>query len=217
MSNEQMKDVVSFNATSTREVEQDFITVTFQATESAADPNKVQLKLAERLKEALDIARAKKVAGQVDVTSGNFQISPTYDKKGAINGYRGAVQLIILGTDTKTISGLTGDISTMNIAGVEHSVSPALRKSIEDELVLQAIQLWRDKGAAYASAFGYKSFDMVSSTVQVNSGYGGYRPRGGARLMAASASLESGGGSYEEEAGKEEITASVNGSVQLVS
>ncbi len=217
MSNEQMKDVVSFSATASREVEQDFITVTFQATESAADPNKVQLKLAERLKDALDIARAKKAEG-VEVNTGNFQISPTYDKKGAINGYRGVVQLIILGTDTKTISSLTGDISSMNIAGVEHSVSPALRKSVEDSLSLLAIQLWREKAQSYAGAFGANSFTMVNSTIQVNSGYGGYRPRGGGmRVMAASASLESGGGSYDEEAGKEEITASVNGSVQLVS
>ncbi len=215
MITENSKDLITFIVTADKEVEQDFITITYQATETGNDPNVIQLALAERMKAALDIARPKKIDGQVNVSTGNFQISPTYDKKGQINGYRGAVQLITSGTDTKTVSGLTGSISTMNVADVQHSVSPGLQKSVEEGLGLEAIQLWRAKGDAYARAFGATSTTLVTADVRVASN-NGYNRRGGVRMMAASASLEAAGGSYDDEGGKETLTAHVSGTLQLV-
>lgn len=214
MSSENTRNVVSFTVSADEEVDQDFITITFQAAESGTDPNKIQTELAKKLKLALDVVRPKKVDGEVNVRNGSFQIRPSYDKKGAINGYYGAVQMVVSGTDTKTVAGFTGEISSMTILDTQHSVSPALRKATEEKLSLAAIALWREKGESYAQAFGSSTYLLVNADVRVDSG--NHYPRShGMRVMAASASM--GGGAMEEEAGKETLTATVSGNIQLVS
>jgi predicted secreted protein len=213
MDTEDLKNIISFSITAEREVEQDFITIYFDAVETGSDPNLVQSALAEKLNAALALARPKKSDG-VEVKTGTFQVSPSYNKKNVIDGYHGRVQLIVSGTDTATITGLTAEIKTMNVSGVGRGVSPALRKKVESELAIQAIADWRAKGKEYADAFGAASYSLHNATVNVSSG--GYGRRGGVRMMAASASLESvGGGGYDNESGKEELTASVNGTLQL--
>lgn len=207
------KNAISFSVTAEKEVDQDFITISFSAAESGSDPNKIQAELAKKLKLALDVVRPKKVDGEVNVQNGNFQIRPSYDKKGAINGYYGSVQLIVSGTDTKTVAGLTGEISTMTVQDVQHSISPALRKSVESELTLQAIQKWRDAGSVYVSAFSARTSELIGADISINNGYRGARAFG-VRTMAASAPM--GGGAMEEESGKETLTATVTGSLQLI-
>jgi len=207
-----LKDVVSFVITADEEVEQDFITITFQAIETGNDPNKVQADLAVQLKLALDIARPKKAAGEVNITTGNFQISPSYNKKGEISGYHGSVQLIASGTDTKTVAGLTSEIKSMAVSDIQHSVSPALQKSVEEKLAIRAIALWREKAATYATAFGALNSGLINADVRIDNG-NHYRPRG--RMMAMAASAEMGGGAIEQESGKETLTATVSGTIQL--
>lgn len=211
---ETLMDVVSLTATAEREVDQDFIAIMFVSTQQSADASLVQARLAQDLSAALAIAKDKKKGNQVRVETGNFQVSPQYDKKGAIGAYIGSVQLIISGTDTKTVSALTGEISTMQVAGVQHGISTALRKKVEAKLATEAIELFREKGATYSAAFGAKGARLVNADVRVGGGY-----RGGARLQASSAAYRGAVGAapaLESEGGKEVLTATVQGSIQLV-
>jgi len=209
MADEILKNVVSFVVTADQDVEQNFVTVTFSASETGTDANKVQAALAVKLKDALDIAKAKQVPDQVEVRSGAFQINPTYDKKSAINGYQGYVNMVVSGTDTTIITGLTGEIKSMNVASVQQSVSPSRRKEVEQILSLKVIQMWREKATAYSDAFGAKSYSLVNANISVSDAYRPY-----ARAM--SAALESvGDGAISVEPGKETLTATINGTVQL--
>jgi len=203
-----LKNVVSFVVTADEDVDQNFVTVTFSASETGADANKVQAALAVRLKDALDIARPNQVPDQVEVKSGVFQINPTYDKKSAINGYQGYVNMIVSGTDTDTITRLTGEIKSMNVAGVQQSVSPSRRKEVEQILSLKVIKMWREKAAAYTEAFEAPSFSLVNANISVSDAYRPY-----ARSMAALESV--GDGQISVEPGKETLTASINGTIQL--
>jgi len=203
-----LKNVVWFVVTADEDVDQNFVTVTFSASETGADANKVQAALAVRLKDALDIARPNQVPDQVEVKSGVFQINPTYDKKSAINGYQGYVNMIVSGTDTDTITRLTGEIKSMNVAGVQQSVSPSRRKEVEQILSLKVIKMWREKAAAYTEAFEAPSFSLVNANISVSDAYRPY-----ARSMAALESV--GDGQISVEPGKETLTASINGTIQL--
>jgi predicted secreted protein len=102
----------------------------------------------------------------------------------------------------------------MTVAGVEHSISPALRRKVEAKLATEAIGLFREKGNVYAEAFGAKGGSLIQADVRVGGGYRGGKMRSvGASMMALSASAAP---MVEEEGGKETLQATVTGSIQLV-
>jgi predicted secreted protein len=204
-----LRNVVSFVITADQDVDQDFIAITFSASESGANANDLQALLAARLKTALEVAKKKEVPGKVDVRSGIFQINPTYDKKGVVIGYRGTVTMVISGTDSETILKLTGVINTMTVNDVQQSISQARRKEVEQVLALKAIQLWRERSKTYSDAFGSTAFTLVNADISYNNRYPTY-----ARAM--SASLESvGGGAISVEPGKETLTITISGTIHL--
>ncbi len=211
MADASLKNVISFVITTDEDVDQDFISITFSATEKGTDPNAVQAALAVKIKEALDIAKPKEVKGQVEVRSGIFQVNPSYDKEGEIDGYQGNITMIVSGIDTKTILELTGQIKSMTVGNVQQSVSPAVRKQAEQCLAVKAIQNWRDRAKAYADAFGAKAFGLINADVSINNRYPAY---------ARSAALEmtkSSDGQISAEPGTETLTVSVSGTIKLSS
>ncbi len=210
MADASLKNVISFVIVTDEEVDQDFISITFSATEKGTDPNAVQASLAVKIKEALDIARPKEVAGQVEVRSGIFQVNPSYDKEGEIDGYEGHITMIVSGTDTKTILGLTGEIKSMTVGDVQQSVSPGLRKQTEQCLAVRAIQNWRDRAKAYADAFGAKAFTLINADISINNRYPAY-----ARGVALA--MKSDSGEIAAEPGKETLTVTVSGTIKLSS
>jgi len=202
-----LKNVVSFVITVDEDVDQDFISITFSASETGPDANVVQSSLAVKLKDALTIARPKEVAGKVEVRTGTFQINPSYDKDGAINGYQGQVFMMASGIDTITIVELTGLIKSMNVSSVQQSVSADRRKQVEQDLAIKAIQKWREKSKTYADAFGAASFRLINADISFNNRFPMFRG------ISASAM---GSGEISEEPGKDTITATISGSIQLV-
>lgn len=205
-----LKNIVSFTITADQDVDQDFIAITFAASESGANANDLQALLAAKLKDALEVARKKEVPGKVDVRSGIFQINPTYDKKGVVIGYRGTVTMIVSGTDSETILKLTGVITTMTVNDVQQSISQARRKEVEQILALKAIKLWRERSKTYSDAFGSTAFTLVNADISYNNRYPTY-----ARSMSLSLESAGGSGQIDAEPGKETLTITVTGSIHL--
>ena len=205
-----LKNIVSFTITADQDVDQDFIAITFAASESGTNANDLQALLAAKLKDALEVARKKEVPGKVDVRSGIFQINPTYDKKGVVIGYRGTVTMIVSGTDSETILKLTGVITTMTVNDVQQSISQARRKEVEQILALKAIKLWRERSKTYSDAFGSTAFTLVNADISYNNRYPTY-----ARSMSLSLESEGGSGQIDAEPGKETLTITVTGSIHL--
>lgn len=200
------KNIISFVATAEEYIEQDFLSITFSGTETGSDAYSVQTALAERQRAALEIARPKQ-SETVEVKSGSFYVYPTYGPDNVINGYSGTFIIIVSGTDTPTITELTGEITSATVANVQQSVSDERRREVQKYLALRAIQNWREKATAYTEAFGEPSYTLVSADININRGY---------PIYAMSAKAESaGGGEISTEPGKEEVTVTVTGSIQL--
>jgi predicted secreted protein len=203
------KNIISFIITADEDVEQDFITVTFSAAETGLDANAVQALLADRLKAALDIAKPKEAADLVEVKTGAFQIYPTYGTDNKITGYSGNVYLIVSGLDTETILGLTGVIKPMTVSNVQQSISDGLRNSVQQCLAIRAIRKWRDRATAYAGAFDVPTYSLVNADVSIDRGY---YP---VYAMAKAKSAGGGSGEVPSEPGKETLSVTVSGSIQL--
>ena len=201
--------VASLSASATAEVTKDLLTVTLGTAREGGDAATVQ----SQLKQALDaaLAEAKKAArpGQLDVQTGNFQVSPRYTSKGTTAGWQGSAELVIEGRDMAAIGQLTGRITTLTISRVAYNLSRELREKVEGDVSAQAIGRFRAKAAEYAKNFGYTGYAVREVNVSTNEQSPG-RPMPMARSMAVQSD-----DALPVEPGKGTVVVSVNGSVQM--
>lgn len=208
--------VLGLSASASAEVTRDLLSITFSTSRDGSDANAVQALLKQALDAAL--AEAKKAArpGQVDVQTGNFSLYPRYTStagtsKQALNGWQGSAELIVEGRDMAAIGQLVGRITTMTVANVGYRLSREASQRVEADIVAQAIAKYRAAAAEYAKQFGYTGY--VVREVNVSAGEAGPRPMQMARMAAAPMAAK--GEALAVEPGKETVTASVNGTVQM--
>ena len=208
--------VLTLSASASVEVTKDVLGVVFSVTREGSDAQGVQ----SALKQALDaaLAEARKIAkpGQVEVQTGNLSLYPRYSnpKPGGqpqMTGWQGSAELIVQGRDTAAIAQLTGRVTTMTIQRVGYTLSREAREKVEAEVSAQAIARWRAKAQQWSQAFGYAGYTVREVNVSTNEpGPGTPVPMMRARAMSADAAE-----SLPTEAGKGEVTATVNGAVQM--
>jgi len=208
--------VLGLSASASTEVTRDLLSITFSTARDGSDANAVQALLKQALDTAL--AEAKKAAkpGQVDVQTGNFSLYPRYTSNSSggrqsLNGWQGSAELIVEGRDMAAIGQLVGRITTMTVARVGYRLSREASQRVEADIVAQAIAKYRAAAAEYAKQFGYAGY--VVREVNVSAGDSGPRPVQMARMNAMPASAQ--GEALSVEPGKETVTASVNGTVQM--
>ncbi len=204
--------VVMLAASATTEVTKDLLTVTLATTREGADAGAVQAQLKQALDAALTEAKKAARPGQVDVQTGNFQVSPRYTNKGATNGWQGSAELVIEGRDMPAIGQLTGRITTLTISRVAYNLSRELRERVEGEVSAQAIARFRAKAGDVAKNFGYAGYAVRE--VSVASGDSGQEPPR-LRMGAPMSMAKSGSEPLAVEPGKETVSATVNGTIQM--
>lgn len=207
------RGVLSLNASATTEVAHDWLTVTFSTTVNASDAATVQKRLREALEPALAKARKLAKAGEVEVQTGEFTVSPRYDGSyNKISGWAGTASLIVQGRDAKTISELVGQVGTLTVASANWSLSREQREKVEADLASRAIASFRARAERMAKDFGYA--DVEVREVSVNAGQEAGQPMYMMARAAPSSMAEA--KSLPTESGTGEVTVSVSGSVQML-
>jgi predicted secreted protein len=212
----QPSGVISISSSASVEVTKDVLAVAFSVSREGADAQGVQ----SGLKQALDaaLAEARKIAkpGQVDVQTGNFSLYPRYANptKGGpsvISGWQGSAELLVQGKDIAAIAQLSGRIQSMTIARVGYTLSREAREKVEAEVSAQAISRWRSKAALVAQQFGYSGYSVREVNVASND----FQPPPMPMQMKASRATAVSDEGLPTEAGKGEVTVTVNGSAQM--
>jgi len=208
--------VLGLTANANVDVTRDVLQIVFSTTRDGSDANAVQ----GQLKQALDtaLAEAKKAAkpGQVDVQTGNFSLYPRYATvqstgKQTINGWQGSAELIVEGRDLATIGALVGKITTMTVARVGYRLSREAMQRVEADVVADAIARFRAKAGDYAKQFGYAGYAIREVTVSSSdAGQGPMRAMSAPAMRSAVVSEP-----LPVEPGKETVTATVGGTVQM--
>jgi uncharacterized protein YggE len=171
------------------------------------------------LKQALDaaLAEARKIARpeQVEIQTGNFSLYPRYSnpKNGqpVISGWQGSTEMTVQGKDIAAIAQLSGRVQTMTIARVGYSLSKQAREKVEGEAIAQAIADWRAKAAQMSQQFGYTGYAVREVNVATNEP-GPSMPVPVMRMQAMAKAADE---ALPTEAGKQDVTATVNGSAQM--
>ena len=208
--------VLNLSASATVEVTQDVLAAVFTTTREGVDAQAVQ----SGLKQALDaaLAEARKIARpvQVEVQTGNFSLYPRYANPGknglpVISGWQGTAELLVQGRDVAAIAQLTGRIQSMSIARVGYTLSREVREKLEAEVTAQAIARWRARAALMSQQFGYSGYSVREVNVATND----QQPPPVPMQMKASRASGMVEESLPTEAGKGEVSATVNGTAQM--
>ena len=206
------RNVVQLSASAQQEAAQDWVTVTVVNRQQAPDAHSVQSQLKSALDQALQLARPSARTGQVEVSTGLFNVQPRYDRERRIVGWQGQAELVLQGRDVAEITGLAGRLPAMVVSGIGFSLSREGQERLESQLRQQAIERFRAAATDVAQRFGFRSYTLR----EVSVGQGGYAPRPQARmLMASEADGAYASASVPVEPGKSTVQITVSGSIQL--
>ncbi len=204
------RNVVQLSASATVEVPQDWLTLTLSTSRDGPDAAAVQAQLKQALDEALATARQQAQAGQLEVRTGNFHVSPRYSE-GRITGWLGSAELVLEGQDFTRIAALAGSIPSLTMAGEQFSLSRAAQDRVETQVQSTAIDRFKAKASEIATGFGFTRYTLRE--VSVNASDQGPTPR--PRMMAMQAKSVAADAPVPLEAGKTAVVVTVSGSVQL--
>jgi len=206
------QNVLQLSASATVEVQQDLLMLTLGVTRDGSDAAQVQSQLRVALDAGLAEARRSALAGQQDVRTGAFNLSPRYGRDGKINGWQGTAELVLEGRDFARITGTAARIQTLNVTQVGFSLSREQRAKVETDAQSQAIDRFKARATELAKDFGFAGYALRE--VNVGSADSGFLPR--PRMMAMQAAVASApSAELPVEAGRSQVTVNVSGSVQL--
>lgn len=205
------ENVVQLAASATVEVPQDTLSFVLAATREGADPGQIQTQLKSVLDQALAEARKSAQPGAMDVRTGNFNVSPRYNRDGRIAGWVGTAELLLEGTDFGRISQTAGRLSGMNVSGASFRLSREKREQAERQAQGEAVQRFRTRAGELAKSFGFTGYTLRE--VSVHAQEPGIPPR--PRMMAMEAKAASADAPVPVEAGNTAVVVNVSGSVQL--
>lgn len=203
--------VLNLQSSASAEVAMDLMSITLTTTREGQDAQAVQAQLKQALDAALNEARRVAKPGQIDVRTGNFSLHPRYNNKGQMSGWQGTAELVIEGRDMPGIGQLAGRISTMTVARVGHGLSREAREKSEGAVSAEAIASYRAKAAALSKAFGYTGYTIREVNVMGSEPPGGPVPM--LRMQASAKMAED--AALPVEAGKTQVTVTVQGTVQM--
>ena len=206
-------NVVQLSAQGTVEVKQDWMTATLSASKDGRDAASVQSQLQKVVEAAMTTLRHEAQAGQMELSTGNFSISPRYGNNGKIEGWQGQVEILLQGRDFVRITQAAAKVQDMTLAGMGFGLSREARDKVEGEAQAKAIENFRQRAAAISKSFGFAGYSLRE--VNVSSSGGGVRPMPRPRMMSMAKASYAEAAPVPVEADRAEVTVSVGGSIQM--
>ena len=198
-------DRITLSAQATAEVENDTLVVVLSAQRQGPDVAKLSNEVNQLMTKALQ--RCKKVSG-VSVQTLGYQTNPVYEKQHLI-AWHVSQSLQLKSHDTQSLSALIGDLQNdLTLTSMAYEVSPEQRSKAEETLIGKAIIAFSQRAQDITNHLGSKRYRLVS--MQVDTGGGSIQPR----LMRAFADVKQAAPAIE--AGKQALTVTVNGVIELV-
>lgn len=200
---------VDFQVEAAREVANDLLV----AGMSIEVQDKQPVRVAQQINAALNDALKKAgVFGNVKVISGGQNTYPVYGKNNQVDAWRGHAGIRLESRDFKAAGELIMQLqSTLQLNGLDFTLSPDSRAQVESDLIAEAIRAFRARADAIRAASGAHTYRIVRFSI--NSGMPPYHPKMLMRapLMAADAEIPQ----PEFAGGDTRMTVQVSGTIEL--
>lgn len=203
------KDQVSFRVEARREVPNDWVAATLGVEEESSDAAGLAARVNQRMAEALALAKSD---ARLQVSSGAYVTQPVYDKT-RIARWRARQDLAFETGDVGALTEMAGKLQGQGLLlrGVTFSVAPETQKRVEDELVVEALSLFRERAGLIARGLGRRGWNLVS----LGLGQSGVPPVPfyAERGVAFSASADAPAPALES--GRSTLTLDANGTIEI--
>jgi predicted secreted protein len=182
-----------------------------QAVLSVQDEDDDAAKLADRINKtmawALDQSKGQ---NGIDVRSGGYSTQPVYNEN-ALSGWRASQQLILEGSDFSQIGKLIGVLQQqLQLSEVSFSVAPKTRAAVEQRLIDQALDTFKQRAEQVRKNIGTPSYRIVEINIMTEDAPIQPMPMMRAEAMSMKSVAEP---SFE--GGDSDVRVSVQGAVQL--
>lgn len=201
---------VELQAETQREVQNDLLNAVLYAEMNDASAAALAGALNKAVNEALQIA---KNYPKVRVRSGNNQTYPVYAKAGVLQGWRGRAEIRLESRDFEAAAALIGKLqATLQLGGLNFSVSPELRRASENELIAEAIAAFKARADIVKGALAARGYRL--QRLNINSGYNAPAPR--MLMQARGAAMAAEVAAPNLEGGVSTVTVSASGVIEIL-
>jgi predicted secreted protein len=200
---------VNLASSASVQVAQDLLTLSLSVVREGSDAHTLQSQINAALESALQLARRVAKPGQMEVRSGQFNLSPRYGRDGKLSGWQGSAGLILEGRDFARITETAGKLQTLTVASIHFGLTPQQFQTAQAKAQAQAIAQFRSDAGDVAKGFGFSDYTLGEVHIGAETPAPMVRQR-----MLASASMAS-DAPIAAEGGTSQVTVTVSGSVQL--
>ena len=150
----------------------------------------------------------------MQVHSGSFGVYPRQDDQGKIKGWQGRAEVVLEGRDFARISQAAAQVQDMAVSSMGFGLSRGGRQKVLEQAQADAIGQFKQRASFLAKQFGFSGYTLREVNVNTQDGF--YAPRmQRAGLVMAVAEKADMASPVPVEAGKEQVTVQVSGSIQL--
>lgn len=201
---------LSLSATVGASIEQDELSIVFNAQSEANSASTAN----EQLVKALNAAKAQLGKPQgVNISNGALQTYPVYGKASEPTVWRGRGELIIDSSDLSAVSSAADKlIGMLALSRVTFSLSDKAQRAEHSRLISQAADAFLQKAQTSAQAFGYEAYDIIKLDITNSGEVMSPRPMLATRKASADAMSSP---SLDLQPSRELVTVTVTGSVKL--
>lgn len=188
-------------------VSNDTMQVTLSTFAEDSDPARLARQINTDMEWALSLAKTEK---KVSVSTGNYQTYPVLHKN-EHQGWRGQQDLELEGEDTRRISDLVGKLQErLQVKTIRFSVSDKKRHAVENRLISQALDAFRERAGIIGENLQASSFRIVDINVDTAT----RRPPVPYQARMSSMAMKE-DVPVAVEAGESQVTVTVSGTIEL--
>lgn len=201
-------DRINFQVSATREVENDTLVAVMYHERAGQKPTAMADDVNKTIAWAVELAKKN---GAVKVQTLNYRQEPLY-KNQTVTGWKVRQSIRLESTDAAALSTLVGELQQrLSIASMHYTVSPDVRRDVEDLLIVQALERFKHRAKLVSDELGRPDYRLVS--VDINTSGASAIP---IRMRSVSTMAESSSVAPPTlEAGVQTITVQVSGSIEL--
>lgn len=200
-------NLVSLSETASREVPNEIMFVTMQASHRAGSPSASANEVNKRMQWAISIVKKH---DELKYETGQYNTYPMYRKE-RIGEWNSSQQLSIESKDVTLLSKVVGELQEqLQMQNMSFKPSKETQEKIEDELVVEAIKKFQSRAKLIQKAMKGKDYQVVNMDVNTQGGHSPIAYRAQAYEMSSAKMA-----APAVEQGSSELSVSVNGQVQI--
>ena len=186
--------------------------MTLSVQKEGAQAPAVQKQLNVALAAALAVATPMVKPGALELSTGEMNVSPRYDRDAKISGWVGSAQLVLQGRDAVQITTLAGRLQDLSVSQIHWRLSPEQKSAAEARIQAEAVERFQSKAQSLTKQFGFAAYTLREVRVNAQeAAEGNFVPRLAMAQMDAPAASP-----VPTQAGQSRVVVNISGSIQLL-